>query len=153
MIQAPATVAARAQREIRSPHSLPHCSAPFFFASGIPALVYRMAWQRILALHSGVGIYSVALIVAAFMGGLGIGHFAGGMISTRPSARGALRTFGPCHMAGPHSFARGFDLSGTGHFRRAIRLRRVCAPGGACPREDVVAESGSFSRDEFHSPD
>ena len=40
-----------------------------FFLSGAAALVYQVSWPRILALHSGVGIYSIAIIVAAFMAG------------------------------------------------------------------------------------
>jgi predicted membrane-bound spermidine synthase len=64
-----------------------------FFLSGAAALVYQVAWQRILALHSGVGIYSVALIVAAFLAGLGLGSHLGGSWSARVSPAAALRTF------------------------------------------------------------
>ena len=64
-----------------------------FFLSGAAALVYQVAWQRILALHSGVGIYSVALIVAAFLAGLGLGSHLGGTWSARISPATALRTF------------------------------------------------------------
>lgn len=64
-----------------------------FFWSGAAGLIYQVAWQRILALHSGVGIYSVAMIVAAFMAGLGIGSAAGGRLSARVSATRALRLF------------------------------------------------------------
>ncbi len=64
-----------------------------FCVSGLPALVYQIVWQRILALHSGVGIYSVAMIVSSFMAGLGIGSFVGGAISKRVTARKALRVF------------------------------------------------------------
>ncbi len=64
-----------------------------FFLSGLAALVYQTAWQRILALGSGVGIYSVALIVGAFMAGLGIGSHLAGVWSTRVSPRRALRLF------------------------------------------------------------
>jgi spermidine synthase len=53
-------------------------AATAFFASGLAALVYQVAWQRVLALHTGVGIYSVAMIVAAFMAGLGLGSHLGG---------------------------------------------------------------------------
>jgi predicted membrane-bound spermidine synthase len=55
--------------------------------------VYQVAWQRILALQSGVGIYSVAAIVAAFMLGLGAGSHGGGVLSTRLSPRAALLGF------------------------------------------------------------
>ena len=65
----------------------------FFFLSGAAALVYQIAWQRILALHSGVGIYSIAMIVAAFMAGLGVGSRWGGALSVRLAARSALLRF------------------------------------------------------------
>lgn len=64
-----------------------------FFLSGAAALVYQTAWQRILALGSGVGIYSVAMIVGAFMAGLGLGSHAAGERSARISARRSLRSF------------------------------------------------------------
>ncbi|HSB62409.1 MAG TPA: fused MFS/spermidine synthase, partial [Vicinamibacteria bacterium] len=64
-----------------------------FLLSGASALVYQVAWQRILALHTGVGIYSIAMIVASFMAGLGAGSHLGGLLSTRLTARRALRAF------------------------------------------------------------
>lgn len=64
-----------------------------FFLSGAAALVYQVVWQRILTLHTGVGVVSVALIVAAFMAGLGLGSHAGGVLSARVSPRRALRLF------------------------------------------------------------
>jgi hypothetical protein len=65
-----------------------------FFLSGAAGLVYQVSWQRILALHSGVGIYSIAIIVAAFMFGLGLGSWLGGRWSVRFDARRSLRAFG-----------------------------------------------------------
>ncbi len=71
-----------------------------FFVSGAAGLVYQVAWQRILALHSGVGIYSIAMIVAAFMAGLGIGSHLGGRLSTRTTTPGgALALFGALEAA------------------------------------------------------
>jgi spermidine synthase len=64
-----------------------------FLASGAAALVYQVVWQRLLAFHTGVGITSIALIVAAFMAGLGLGSQLGGTWSARVSARAALRLF------------------------------------------------------------
>lgn len=64
-----------------------------FCSSGAAALVYQVAWQRVLALHTGVGVYSVAIIVAAFMLGLGLGSAWGGALSARISARRALLAF------------------------------------------------------------
>jgi spermidine synthase len=70
-----------------------------FLASGAAGLVYQVAWQRILALQSGVGIYSVAAIVAAFMLGLGAGSHGGGALSVRLSPRAALITFALVELA------------------------------------------------------
>jgi predicted membrane-bound spermidine synthase len=70
-----------------------------FFLSGAAALVYQAAWQRILALGSGVGIYSVAMIVGAFMAGLGIGSHLAGLWSARLDARRALRLFAVVELA------------------------------------------------------
>ncbi len=64
-----------------------------FFLSGAAALVYQVVWQRILTLHTGIGVVSVALIVAAFMAGLGLGSHLGGVLSARVSPRRALRLF------------------------------------------------------------
>jgi spermidine synthase len=64
-----------------------------FALSGAAALVYQVAWQRILAFHSGVGIESVAMITAAFMAGLGLGSQAGARLSSRLSPRRALLGF------------------------------------------------------------
>jgi SAM-dependent methyltransferase len=64
-----------------------------FFASGAAALVYQVSWQRILALHSGIGIVSIALIVGSFLMGLGLGSHAGGFLSARLDSRRALRAF------------------------------------------------------------
>jgi predicted membrane-bound spermidine synthase len=64
-----------------------------FLVSGAAALVYQVTWQRLLALHSGVGLYSVAMIVAAFMAGLGIGSHVGGGLSARVGVVAALRIF------------------------------------------------------------
>jgi spermidine synthase len=70
-----------------------------FLASGGAGLIYQVAWQRILALQSGVGIYSVAAIVAAFMLGLGAGSLGGGALSVRLSPRAALYAFAAVELA------------------------------------------------------
>jgi spermidine synthase len=69
-------------------------AAAAFFASGLAALVYQVAWQRILALQTGVGLYSVATIVASFMAGLGIGSHVGGLLSSKLTPSRALLAFG-----------------------------------------------------------
>jgi spermidine synthase len=70
-----------------------------FFLSGASALVYQVAWQRILALHTGVGIQSVAVIVASFMAGLGLGSYVGGRWSLVLPANRSLLCFGGLELA------------------------------------------------------
>jgi len=64
-----------------------------FFLSGAAALVYQVAWQRLLALLSGVSSVSVSIIVAAFMAGLGLGAEWGGRRSVRLAPGRALFAF------------------------------------------------------------
>ncbi len=42
-----------------------------FFFSGFPALIYQIVWQRALFVIYGVNVQSVAVVVSAFMLGLG----------------------------------------------------------------------------------
>jgi predicted membrane-bound spermidine synthase len=55
----------------------------FFFTSGIPALVYQLAWQRVLFRLFGVNMESVTIVVTAFMLGLGIGSLIGSWLADR----------------------------------------------------------------------
>ena len=64
-----------------------------FVLSGAAALVYQVAWQRLLTLTTGVSVPSVAAITAAFMAGLGIGSHFGGIWSERLSRRRAVKAF------------------------------------------------------------
>ena len=60
---------------------VPKLLLAFFFVSGAPALIYQIVWQRALFTVYGVNIESVAVVVSAFMLGLGLGSIAGGWIS------------------------------------------------------------------------
>ncbi|MGH9199926.1 MAG: fused MFS/spermidine synthase [Vicinamibacterales bacterium] len=64
-----------------------------FFTSGFAALLYQVIWQRMLAIFSGADVYSASVIVAAFMGGLGVGHIVGGHVADRVSRRTSLALF------------------------------------------------------------
>lgn len=64
-----------------------------FVLSGAAGLIYQVAWQRILALTTGVTVHSVAIITAAFLLGLGVGSHLGGMLSARLEPRRALLAF------------------------------------------------------------
>jgi spermidine synthase len=55
----------------------------FFFISGMPALIYQLAWQRALFRIFGTSMDSVTVIVTAFMLGLGVGSLAGSWLAQR----------------------------------------------------------------------
>lgn len=54
-----------------------------FILSGISALIYQLVWQRSLLLIYGSNVESVAMVVAAFLCGLGVGSLVGGWLSER----------------------------------------------------------------------
>ena len=70
-----------------------------FFCSGFAALLYQTVWQRMLTLFGGADVYSVTIIVAAFMAGLGFGHMAGGHLSDRLTTRWRIVSFAACELA------------------------------------------------------
>ncbi len=51
-----------------------------FFISGAAALVYEIVWTRMLTLTFGHTVYSVSVVLAAFMAGLGLGSYVFGHI-------------------------------------------------------------------------
>ncbi len=53
-----------------------------FFISGAAAVIYQLVWQRSLFRIYGTNSESVALVVTAFMLGLGLGSLIGGAVST-----------------------------------------------------------------------
>src|SRR6266567_653792 len=57
--------------------------AALFFSSGMPALIYQIVWQRALFAIYGVNSESVAVVVSAFMIGLGLGSLLGGWLSVK----------------------------------------------------------------------
>jgi spermidine synthase len=61
-----------------------------FLCSGMPALIYQVVWQRTLFSIYGVNSQSVAVVVSAFMLGLGLGSLLGGKLSARFPQRGIL---------------------------------------------------------------
>lgn len=71
--------------------------AALFFCSGFPALIYQIVWQRALFAIYGVNVQSVAVVVSAFMLGLGLGSLVGGRLSEKFSQRGIL-IFGICEL-------------------------------------------------------
>jgi hypothetical protein len=64
-----------------------------FVMSGFAALLYQVVWQRALFVLFGVNVESVAMVVAAFLLGLGGGALLGGALSVRYRTH-AARLFG-----------------------------------------------------------
>ena len=64
-----------------------------FFLSGFAALVYHVAWQRLLVVFAGGDVLAVTLIVTAFMAGLGCGSFFGGILADRRTPQRSLLLF------------------------------------------------------------
>jgi spermidine synthase len=61
-----------------------------FLCSGMPALIYQIVWQRVLFSIYGVNSQSVAVVVSAFMLGLGLGSLLGGSLSARFPRQGTF---------------------------------------------------------------
>jgi spermidine synthase len=86
-------------------------AAAAFILSGFAALVYQIAWQRLLVLPIGADVYSTTVIVTAFMLGLGLGSLAGGHAADRLTRRQNLLMFVAAELAiGLFGFASRFVL-------------------------------------------
>src|ERR671910_1769219 len=73
----------------------------FFYAlSGCAALVYEIVWTRLLTLYLGHTVAAVSTVLAAFLGGLGIGALVGGYSAARRAPQAALRLFAGLELAG-----------------------------------------------------
>ena len=64
-----------------------------FFCSGFAALLCQIVWQRMLGIFAGSDTISAALVVGAFLSGLGLGSIIGARIADRLSPRQALAGF------------------------------------------------------------
>jgi spermidine synthase len=97
------TSAAAPRRDGTDEGRLPAAAWPVFravfLASGFAALLYQMIWQRLLTLFGGADVYSVTLIVSAFMAGLGLGSLAGGHLADRLPLRRRLIAFALAELA------------------------------------------------------
>jgi len=96
---------------------------PVVAASGAAALVYQVVWQRWLALTTGATATSSAIVVAAFLAGLGIGAVVGGYLADRVSGRRAFLVFGGLEV--------GIALAGLGS--AAVLYRWLPTVGGLGP--------------------
>lgn len=69
-----------------------------FFASGFAALLYQVIWQRMLGLFAGSDAVTAALVVGAFLAGLGLGSLLAGFIADRLAPRSAAWAFIACEL-------------------------------------------------------
>lgn len=69
-----------------------------FFLSGAAALIYQTAWHRLLGLFAGADTIAAALVVGAFLLGLGVGSLAAGLYADRLTRRAALVAFALCEI-------------------------------------------------------
>ncbi len=64
-----------------------------FFCSGFAALLCQVVWQRMLGIFAGSDTVSAALVVGAFLAGLGLGSILGAKFADRLTPAGALTGF------------------------------------------------------------
>lgn len=67
-----------------------------FFCSGFAALLCQIVWQRMLGIFAGSDTISAALVVGAFLAGLGLGSILGARFADRLAAPRALLWFALC---------------------------------------------------------
>lgn len=64
-----------------------------YACSGMAALIYQVAWTRLLTLYMGHTTAAASTVVAAFMGGLALGAAGGGTLAAGLTARRALYVY------------------------------------------------------------
>ncbi|GAA0608388.1 hypothetical protein GCM10009416_51480 [Craurococcus roseus] len=67
-----------------------------FFCSGFAALLCQIVWQRMLGIFAGSDTISAALVVGAFLAGLGLGSILGARAADRLAPARALVGFALC---------------------------------------------------------
>jgi spermidine synthase len=72
--------------------------ASAFLLSGFAALIDQTVWQRILGVFAGSDAVTAAIVVGAFLLGLGLGSLAAGLVSDRLTARQACLAFVACEV-------------------------------------------------------
>jgi spermidine synthase len=69
-----------------------------FFLSGFSALLYQVAWQRMLGLFSGSDVRSATIVIGAYLAGLGVGSLIGSFFADRLDSRQAVWAFGSSNL-------------------------------------------------------
>ncbi len=58
-----------------------------FLLSGFTALVYQVAWMKMLSIEFGATVYAATTVLCVFMMGLALGSWRFGGLPTAPQAR------------------------------------------------------------------
>ena len=82
-------------KDIRVPWKLPLSIA--YFLSGLCGLIYQVVWIRKFCLIFGSTVFAMSVVIAVFFGGLAIGSYLFGKIST--SSRNPLRLYATLEVA------------------------------------------------------
>jgi len=69
-----------------------------FFLSGFSALLYQVAWQRMLGLFSGSDVRSATIVIGAYLAGLGVGSLSGSLFADHLDSRQAVWAFGASNL-------------------------------------------------------
>ena len=133
---------------------------PVFFLSGFAALLYQVIWQRTLLTIYGTNVESVAIVVTAFLLGLGIGSLAGGALSKVPNCAPlvwfcvaelcigcfGLLSLGLFHWVGRYTL--GWSAWGTSVTALLLVLFPTLFMGGTLPllTTHAVASNGNVGR-------
>lgn len=88
-----------------------------FVVSGMTALLYQLIWQRSLLVLYGSHTESVAMVVAAFLVGLGCGGLVGGILSRQAGSHSSWRSRFWSSSLGVTAFFR------SGFFNESATLR------------------------------
>ncbi len=100
--------------------------AALFLLSGAAGLIYEQIWIRMLYQHFGSSIHSITTVVAAYMGGLGLGAFVLGRRVDRH--RNPARLYGLLELAiGGFGLLSPLILAGIGD--GYIAFARLVQPG------------------------
>jgi spermidine synthase len=147
--------------EKSSPQSRGLLLCALFFCSGMPALTYQIVWQRVLFSIYGVNAQSVAVIVSAFMLGLGLGslvggwasaHFPGRMIVLFGASELGVALFGLASLRIFHwaaKFSAGASLPVTVFFGLLLLLFPTLLMGATLP---LLVQTLSEARERSASP-
>src|SRR6516162_9894018 len=65
----------------------------FFIVSGFCSILYEIVWLRLSMAEFGVTTAMVSLVLSAFMGGLGLGSWGGGVLARKLNGRASPLRF------------------------------------------------------------